>query len=213
MSNFLSKYKSVYDVFLDNWGYQNHFVAYLLLMVGLYALFFEIYSPGLILPGVVGGICLLFAMYAFQLLPVNYVGVTLILLGCGLFILETVVTSFGVLALGGLVSLAIGSVLLFDKGVPGFHLPITVILMVIGLGILIFISIFYLLFSSRSRPVVTGVEAMIGMTGTVVLNEQGVWLQCQGELWRIENTMSFEAGESCQIVKVKGLSVVVNKLT
>ena len=181
-------------------------------MVGIYGLFFELYSPGLILPGVIGALSLVFALYAFQLLPVNYTGMLLILLGCGLLIAELVTTTMGVLALGGVASIAIGSILLFDRAVPGFSIPILLIISVVMTFVVLFLAVFYLLLRSRRRPVVSGVEAMTGMTGKVVVNEQGIWLQCQGELWKIITDEILQPGQLCRVCKVDGLTVSVEPI-
>lgn len=190
----------------------NPSVAYILLMVGIYGLFFELYSPGLILPGVIGALSLVFALYAFQLLPVNYSGMLLILLGCGLLIAELVTTAMGVLGLGGVASIAIGSILLFDRAVPGFSIPILLIISVVMTFVVLFLAVFYLLIRSRQRPLVSGVEAMIGMTGKVVVNEQGIWLQCQGELWKIITDETLRPGQLCRVCKVDGLTISVEPI-
>ena len=105
----------------------NPTVAYFLLLAGIYGLMFEGYNPGAMVPGVIGAICLLLALFAFQILPVNFAGLALIVLGLLLIIGETLVPSFGVLGLGGIVAFVLGSVILMDTDVPGFGLPMDII--------------------------------------------------------------------------------------
>src|SRR3546814_613919 len=138
-------------------------VAYLLLLVGLYGLVFEGYSPGAVVPGVVGAISLLLALYALQVLPVNYAGVALIALGVVLMAVELAMPSFGALGIGGLAALVAGSLIMFDTDVPGYGVPgrlVTGIAVASGLA---FMGVAWLATRSRKRPVVTGIGEMIGL--------------------------------------------------
>jgi len=143
----------------------NPSVAYLMILVGIYALIFEFTNPGMILPGVVGAICILIAMYAFQLLPVNYAGLALLLFGIAFMVAEVWVTTHGVLAAGGLVAFAIGSVMLIDSDVPQFEIPYALIGGVTAASAAFVFLVIGMLLRSRRRPVVSGREELIGAPG------------------------------------------------
>ncbi|MDZ4348449.1 MAG: nodulation protein NfeD [Xanthomonadaceae bacterium] len=181
-------------------------VAYLLLLVGLYGLVFEGYSPGAIVPGVVGAIALLLALYALQVLPVNYVGVLLIVLGVALMTAELVAPSFGALGIGGLIALMAGSLLLFDTGVPGFGVPGR---LVFGVGMasgLVFLGILYLALRARNRPVSTGVGELVGHRAQVVSGFPGVGrVHIRGETWQAVSDDALHAGQSVEVVGIDGL--------
>lgn len=143
-------------------------VAYLLMLLGIYGLFFELSNPGSLVPGILGGISLLLALFAFQSLPVNYAGVALILLGVVLLILEVKVTSYGALTIGGLVSMVLGSLMLFDSGQAWAKLSLRV--MIPGLAVFagFFVLCAWLVVKGQRRPPVTGRDALLGERGRVV---------------------------------------------
>jgi len=145
-------------------------IAYILLLVGIYGLILEFSNPGAIVPGTIGAISLLIALYALQLLPINYAGVALILLGTALMIGEAYQPSFGILGMGGLVAFVIGSVIMIDTEVPGFGIDLSVILTFAISSALVFILLVGMAFKSRERPVVSGSEQMIGADGVVMDN-------------------------------------------
>lgn len=181
-------------------------VAYLLLLIGLYGLVFEGYSPGAIVPGVVGAISLLLALYALQVLPVNYVGVLLIVLGVALMATELMMPSFGALGIGGLVALVAGSLLLFDTEVPGFGVPGRLIL---GVGMasgLAFLAVLYLALRARHRPVTTGVHEMIGQVAEAVsdFDERGR-VRVRGEIWQARSARPVGKGQAVRVVGIDGL--------
>ena len=181
-------------------------VAYLLLLIGLYGLMFEGYSPGAIVPGMVGAICLLLALYALQVLPVNYAGVALIVLGVALMTAEVAMPTFGALGVGGLIALVIGSVILFDTDVPGFGVPGQLI---VGIGVasgLAFMGLIWLAVRARNRPVVTGVEELIGHQAVAVddLDGRGRVL-IRGEIWQAESATPVSRGQSLRVLAVDGL--------
>lgn len=186
-------------------------VAYLLLLVGLYGLLFEGYSPGAVFPGVVGAICLLTALYALQVLPVNYAGVALIALGVALMTAEIAMPSFGSLGIGGLIALVVGSLILFDTDVPGFGVPGQLI---IGIGVasaLVFTTTIWLAARARRRPVVTGVEELVGHVAIAMRDFGGSdfdgrgQVQIRGELWQAESTAPVRRGQPVRVLALDGL--------
>lgn len=181
-------------------------VAYLLLLVGIYGLAFEGYSPGAIVPGVVGAISLLLALYALQVLPVNYAGVALIALGVLLMIAEMFVPSVGVLGLGGVVALVVGSLMLFDGGVPGFRIPVAVIAGVGLASALAFLGTVWLAARARRRPIVTGAEELIGHPGIALADFDGRGrVRVHGEVWQAQSNRAVHRGESVVILGLDGL--------
>jgi membrane-bound serine protease (ClpP class) len=185
-------------------------VAYGLLLIGIYGLLLEGYNPGAILPGVAGAISLLVALYAFQLLAVNYAGLALMGLGIGLIITEHFVAAFGSLVIGGLVAFVIGSLMLFDSGVPGMQVARSVIAGVSLGGGLLAAAIVLLATRARRRPVTTGAEAMIGALAeaTTDISDRGV-VRYGGELWNARTRAPLRAGQSARIVRVDGLTLWV----
>ncbi|MCG6950848.1 MAG: nodulation protein NfeD [Betaproteobacteria bacterium] len=189
----------------------NPSVAYMMVLVGIYALIFEFSNPGLILPGVVGAICLLLAMYAFHMLPVNYAGLALIVLGIGFMVAEAFTPSFGALGVGGLIAFVIGSVILFESDkIPGFSVPYTLIggVTVATAGFLFLVI--GMLIRGRRRPVVSGREEMIGAVGEVLENFDGEgWARVHGERWRVRAARAMQAGEPVRVTGMQGLVLTV----
>jgi len=188
-------------------------LAYILLMIGLLGLYFEFAHPGAILPGVVGGISLLLAIFSFQILPINYVGLLLIILAVALFILEVKVHSYGMLSLGGVVSMVIGSMMLIDSPVPELRPSLRVIIPVaVGIS-LVCIFLVTLVVRAQARRVVTGREGMIGEVGTARtdLSPSGK-VFVHGELWEAESGQPVRMGERVRVVEVeKSLKIKVIK--
>ncbi len=184
----------------------NPSVAYLLILAGIYALLFEFSNPGLILPGVVGAICILIAMYAFQLLPVNYAGLALLLFGIAFMVAELWVTTHGVLAVGGLVAFAIGSVMLIDTDVPQFELPYALIGGVTAASAAFVFVVIGMVLRTRGRPVVSGREEMIGAGGEALEDIAGEgWARVHGERWRVRSSAPLRTGERLRVTAVNGL--------
>jgi len=184
----------------------NPSVAYLLILVGIYALVFEFTNPGLILPGVVGAICILIAMYAFQLLPVNYAGLALLLLGIAFMVAEAWVTTHGVLAIGGLVAFVIGSVMLIDTDVPQFEIPYALIGGVSAASAAFLFMVVGMLVRARRRPVVSGREEMVGAAGVALEDIAGEgWARVHGETWRVRSGAPLREGERLRVTAVRGL--------
>ncbi|QDH69896.1 NfeD family protein [Marilutibacter alkalisoli] len=187
-------------------------VAYLLLLIGLYGLIFEGYSPGAIVPGVVGAICLLLALYALQVLPVNYAGVALIVLGVALIAVEVAMPSFGALGIGGLVALIAGSLILFDTEVPGFGVPGQLILGVGAASGLMFMGVIWLAARARTRPVTTGIEEMHGARALALEDfgqgEKGT-VRFHGEVWQARSEVRISRGQELRVVSLDGLVLQV----
>ena len=181
-------------------------VAYILLLVGIYGLVLEGYNPGGYLPGVVGAICLLLALFAFQVLPVNFAGLGLIALGVALLVAEAFVPSFGALGLGGIAAFVFGSILLLDTDVPGFSVSRGLIGSVAGLASLALLGLMLLLVRVRRRPVVSGREALLGDTAEALEDFTGSGaVFVQGERWTARCPQAVHKGDRLRIVRVRGL--------
>ena len=185
-------------------------VAYILLLIGMYGLFFEFSTPGFGVAGVAGAICLLLALFAFQLLPVNYAGLALILLGVSLMIAEAFVPSFGVLGLGGVLAFVAGSVMLMDTDLPGYGVPWSMVFALTATTALIVFFVARLAIRSRKRPVVTGREELLGSLGEVLgdLESEG-WARVHGENWRVKSAIPLREGQSVQVKGITGLVLEV----
>lgn len=187
-------------------------IAYILMLVGIYGLFFEFSNPGFILPGVVGAICLLLALFAFQLLPVNYAGLGLILLGLGFMIGEVFVPSFGALGVGGVIAFVVGSVMLIDTDVPGYGIPWAVIVPVALVSALSILFVAGMVLKARRRPVVTGAEELVGGLAEVLSDSGGGdgWARIHGETWRIRSAGPVKQGQKVQVRRIDGLILEVD---
>lgn len=184
----------------------NPSVAYILLLIGLGGLVMEGMHPGGVLPGVVGAICLLLALYAFQLLPVNFAGLGLILLGVILIVSEAFVPAYGVLGTGGVVSFVIGSVILMRTGVPGYGiaLPVVVGVAIAAAGVLV--GIVWMAMRSRKRPVVSGREEMVGAVAEVVADFEGLGMvHVHGERWQARSGVPLKRGQRVSVTGMHGL--------
>ena len=181
-------------------------VAYMLILLGIYAIIFELTHPGLVLPGVVGTICVLIAMYAFQMLPVNYAGLALIFLGIGLMVGEAFMPAYGSLGIGGLVAFVVGSVILIDTDVPGYGIPFALIGGFATAGAALLLVIASLLLEGRRRPVVSGIEEMIGSTGEVLddFDDEGL-ARVHSEIWRVRGRAPLKAGQRVRVTAMHGL--------
>jgi len=188
-------------------------LAYILLMLGLLGLYFEFSNPGAILPGVLGGISLLLAIFSFQILPINYVGLILILLAIGLFILEIKVQSYGILSAGGIIAMVIGSIMLIDAPIPELRPSLKFIIPVaVGLS-LIFLFLIFIAVRALANRVHTGKEGLIGEIGVAQsdLTPRGK-VFVHGELWNAEADQEIPKGEEVQVVEVlKNLKIRVTK--
>jgi membrane-bound serine protease (ClpP class) len=184
----------------------NPTIAYGLLLIGIYGLLFEGYNPGAILPGVVGVIALICALFAFQILSVNYAGLALIALGIAMMVAEFFVASFGALGLGGLIAFVVGSIILLDTDVPGLDVGLPIISGVATVGGLAVLGIVYMANRSMRQPVVTGVQGMEGASAEALMDfsDTGT-VRYGGELWNARTRAPVRAGQTVRIVKVDGL--------
>jgi membrane-bound serine protease (ClpP class) len=185
-------------------------IAYMLMLLGVYAIVFELTNPGLVLPGVVGVIALVIALYGLHLLPVSYAGLALIALGIGFMVAEAFLPSYGSLGVGGVIAFVVGSVILIDTGVPGYGIPYALI------GGFAAASLAFLLFAagvvmkSRKRAVVSGREEMIGSTGEVIeASDAEGWARVHGELWRVRSPAALHSGQRVRVAAIDGLTLDV----
>jgi membrane-bound serine protease (ClpP class) len=186
----------------------NPSVALLLMMIGVYGLFFEFSNPGTGVGGVLGGICLILAMYALQLLPVNYAGVALILLGIAFIATEAFLPSFGVLGIGGLVAFVFGALILIDTDVPGFGIPLGLIVtLALTSGAVIF-AILSMALRARRRALVGGDSELIGSLARIQAvqpsNPLGGWVQLQGENWQVVSQVPLQPGQQVRVLARNG---------
>jgi len=191
----------------------NPTIAYILLMLGIYGIFFELSSPGAILPGVVGGIFLILAFYALQMLPVNYAGLALILFAMILFIAEIKVVSHGLLAVGGVISLFLGSLMLFRSPVEYMRVSLSVIIPAVLVSAAFFIFAVTRAINARLKKPTTGMEGLLGEVGiasTLIAPEGKVSIH--GEFWNAMSDQNIEKGEKVQVIGVKNLKLNVKKI-
>jgi membrane-bound serine protease (ClpP class) len=189
-------------------------VAYVLMLIGIYGLFFEFANPGYVLPGVAGAISLVLALYAFQILPVNYAGLALLALGIMFMLAEVFVPSFGALGFGGVIAFVVGSIILFDKGGAGYavSLPLILSLSVISAGFFLFVV--GAAVKARNRPVVSGQEEMLHSTGEVIESFTGAGrIRVHGEIWQAKSAVPLERGDRVRVVGVDGLVLKVQPET
>ncbi len=187
-------------------------IAYILMLLGIYGLFFELWNPGFVLPGVIGGICLLLALYAFQVLPINYAGLALMLLGIAFMVAEAFAPSFGALGIGGIIAFAVGSVILLDTDVEGFTLAWPLVATVAALSAAFFIGVVSLALKARKRAVVSGAEEMIGAPGealdTFKSDGDGRYLgrvRVHSEEWQARAARPVKRGTSVRVTAMHGL--------
>jgi len=184
----------------------NPTVAYALLVLGIYALLFEFAHPGLMLPGVAGAIAVLLGMYALHLLPVNYAGLALIVLGIAFMAAEMFVSAFGSLGIGGLIAFVVGSLMLIDTDAPGFALPLAIVLGFAGASALFLFGVLGMALRARRRPVVSGREELIGTRGEVLADFEGEgWARVHSETWRVRSATPLKAGTRVRVTAMHGL--------
>lgn len=188
-------------------------VALILMMLGIYGLFFELTSPGAALPGVAGLICLLLGLYAFQMLPVNWAGVGLVAVGTAMMIAEVFLPSFGALGIGGIIAFVLGGLFLTDTGIPGFDLSMPFLA-----GFAIVSAAFIMLVGtmavrSRRHAVVSGKEEMLGLTGVVTSTAGGAaYAEVRGESWRVQSNEPLSRGDYVRVLAVDGLVLKVARV-
>nr|WP_291998020.1 nodulation protein NfeD [Candidatus Accumulibacter sp. ACC012] len=184
--------------------------ALILMMIGIYGLIFEFSSPGFGVPGTVGAICLLLAMFALQMLPVNYAGLALIVLGIGLMAAELLTPTFGVLGVGGIAAFIAGGLLLFDADVPGMGVPLPLLFGLAASSAALVLLGGGMALRARRALVVSGREAMIGSNGEIELVDgDEVWVQVHGERWRVRASGPLAAGQRVRVSGMDGLILEV----
>jgi membrane-bound serine protease (ClpP class) len=186
-------------------------VAVILMMIGIYGLIFEFMNPGFVVPGVLGGICLLIALYAFQLLPINYAGIALMVLGVIFMVAEAFMPSFGALGIGGVAALAIGMFILIDPdAAPGLEIPLSFIG---GFSLLMSAAVFATAFFAlkvRHQPIVSGREDMEGAEAIVLGDfEKEGWARVHGERWRVRSATPMKEGDRARVVAISGLTLTI----
>ena len=185
-------------------------LALLLLLVGFYGLLFEFSSPGLILPGVVGAVCLLLGLFGMQALPVNGIGAALILLGLGFFAAEAFVPSHGALGIGGVAAFTFGAVMLIDSDAPGFGVSRPLIATLALCSLAFVCTLATLAARIRRRPPASGAKTMVGLVGEVVeADGQDGWALVQGEHWRVQGEQALRPGERVRVQRVDALTLGV----
>jgi membrane-bound serine protease (ClpP class) len=187
-------------------------LALMLMMIGIYGLVFEFMNPGYVAPGVIGGVCLLLALWGLQMLPINYAGLGLILLGLAFFVAEAFVPSYGVLGLGGVAAFAFGALLLIDSDVPGFGIPLPVVGSLALVSALFVIGIVGMAAKARRRPVVS--STLLGAAGEVIEFAGGAgWALVDGVRWQVRATEVLLPSQRVRVTRVDGLTLEVRPAT
>ena len=189
-------------------------VAYILMLIGIYGLIFEFSNPGAIVPGTIGAICLLLALYSFQLLPISYAGMGLILLGIALMIAEAFQPSFGMLGIGGAIAFVIGSIILMDTEAPGFGIDLSVILTFALTSVIMFVFVIGMAVKARHRPVVSGMEELIGAYATVLddFDHKGR-VHLHSENWNAVSSQPLKKDQQVKVVAMDGLLLTVEPIS
>jgi len=181
-----------------------------LMMIGVYGLLFEFMNPGFVAPGVIGGVALLLALWGLQMLPVNYAGLALILLGIAFFVAEAFLPSYGALGIGGVAAFAFGALLLIDAETPGFGIAPSLVVAATLVSAAFVITVAGMAARARRRPVVSGTPRMIGGVGEIVEFGAGEgWAIVAGERWRVRAAAPLHAGQRVRITRVEGLTLDV----
>ena len=190
----------------------NPSIAYILLLIGIYGLIFEFMNPGFALPGVLGGICLLLALFALQLLPVSYAGLALIGLGVALLVAEAFSPGVGILGAGGLLAFVAGSIMLIDTDSPGWSVSPALVGGVAVLGSVGLLVLARLAWTARRRPVVSGKELLIGSTGVVLTGDAEPYALVGGERWKVRAATRLTPGDVVRVVGIDGLVLDVEPI-
>ncbi|RFA30556.1 serine protease [Alkalilimnicola ehrlichii] len=185
-------------------------VAYVLMLIGIYGLIFELANPGSLIPGIIGAISLVLALFAFHVLPINYAGLALMLLGVALMLAEAFVPSFGALGIGGLISFAVGSVILFDSDVEGFELSMALVAGFSIVSLIVFLGIATMVIRAFGRPVVSGGEGIRGLEGTAAEDFDGRGrVVIRGETWNASSDRAVQKGQRVRVLEREGLRLKV----
>ena len=186
-------------------------LALVLMMIGVYGLLFEFMNPGFVLPGVIGGVCLLLALWGLQMLPINHAGLGLVLLGIAFFVAEAFVPSYGALGVGGIAAFAFGALLLIDTDVPDFGIPLSLISVLALASAAFVIGMSGMAAKARRRPLVSGVQRMIGASGEVIESDgpEG-WASVEGERWHVRAAKALYPGQRVRVTRIDGLTLEVS---
>ena len=188
-------------------------LALVLMMIGVYGLLFEFMNPGFVAPGVIGGLCLLLALWGLQMLPINYAGLALILLGIAFFVAEAFVPSYGALGIGGIAAFAFGALLLIDTDAPGLRIPLALIVGLTAASAAAVIGLVGMAAKARRRPLVSGSTHMIGAAGEVLefAGTEG-WAAVDGERWQVRAAEALLPGQRVRVTRVDSLTLEVSPL-
>ncbi|MCK4874413.1 MAG: nodulation protein NfeD [Sulfurimonas sp.] len=210
---------AVIELFEANWKTRflsiitNPNIAYILLLIAIYGIFFELMNPGAIFPGVVGVISGVIALYALNMIPFNYAGLLLIILGIAFMVSEVFIAGFGILGIGGVISFAFGSLLLFDADTLGSSVSIPLIIAFSLSSLAFFVLVMRLFIKSRSAKVVSGIEEMVGSSAEVIEPfDKGYIVHCHGERWSATSDSELSVGQSVQVVELSGLILKVKPI-
>jgi len=185
-------------------------LAYILMLIGIYGLIYEFANPGMILPGVAGTICLLLALFAFQVLPINFAGLALMILGVAFMVAEVFMPSFGALGIGGVLAFVIGSIMLLDTGIPGYGISIPIIVMFAVTSAAFFMFVVSMAMKAQKRPVVSGMEELIGASGKVSDDFDGEGrVRVHSELWQARCSVPLRKGQKIRVTALDGLILMV----
>lgn len=187
-------------------------IAFLLIILGFYGLFFELSNPGVVFPGLIGAIALILGGYALQLLPINYAGLLLIILAIVMFLLEIKVVSYGALTMGGVVSMVIGSIMLIDSPYPFLRISLKIIIPTTLATAAFFFFLFGAVIRTHQKKAVTGTEGLVGEVGIAQEDiEKGGKVFIHAEIWDAISDMPLKKGEKIKVVKVEGLKLFITK--
>lgn len=187
-------------------------IAYVLMLVGVYGLIIEFYNPGIGVPGVVGAVCLLLALYAFQVLPISYAGLGLILLGIALMTAEAFAPSFGILGVGGIVAFIVGSIMLMDTELPGYQIAMPMIVAFAAFSAVLLIIALGLILKARRQAVVTGPGHLLGSTAEVeVMRGDRAFVRLDGELWQALSDQPLAPHDTVTVDAIDGVVLRVSK--
>lgn len=185
-------------------------VAYILMLIGIYGLIYELMAPGSLVPGVLGGICLLLALFAFQALPISYAGLGLILLGLAFLISEAFIPSFGILGIGGAVAFVIGSVILFDTETAAFRVSLELITGLAIVSALLLLGLVTMLLRTRRQPASSGADRMIGRSGEAMYDFKGRGqIRIDGEIWNAHSEVPLRRNQAVRVLARDGLRLQV----
>jgi membrane-bound serine protease (ClpP class) len=188
-------------------------IAFILMLIGVYGIILEFFNPGAVAPGLIGAISLLIALYALAFIPINYAGAALVVVGIGLMVAEVHIGAFGALGVGGIAAFVIGALMMFPARTPGFALSGTVVIVAAIVSAAVIVGALGALVHSRTRPVVTGSEALIGAEGEAVFwdGEEGR-VRVHGEIWRARAAAPLKAGAPIKVVRRDGLVLLVQSI-